>query len=220
MTRLIPELSESPESQAEHQREQERFHMALRDAPAQPEAKPGASGNASAPENAAAQTTAGAERRAFAASNKFQGELGEQQAATSAVQRLDLIGDTRFTPGYHGFDGVYTDRQGRTVVLEAKFTEQDINHALKPTKYGPQMSEGWVERKVDLMRNENSRLYTPGNAEIGVNILDAEPGEVRRVTVLINPETLEAQAYEADAAGNWQQFDRWSVVDMESATLE
>lgn len=212
----LPEVYESSESQAALERERERLHRALRgwhDQP--PVGEDAARAGESAADEAATREGVDVARRQAASWSKFQGDLGEQEAAAIAVQRLELIGAPDFTPGWHGLDGVYYDRAGRIVVLEAKFTEAELEQALHPTKHGQQMSPEWIDYKVERMRTEGSALYTPGNARVGVEIADAAPEDLRRITVLIHPGTLEARAYEATPAGDWHLIDTWSVLDIE-----
>jgi hypothetical protein len=220
---LNNEVNEANEAQEAAERERERFHAALRDDSGQAAAAKNANkpmdGQTDAAKQASKAAEVAQERRGTAQSRKFQGDLGEQEAAAIAVQRLDLVGEVDFTPGYTGYDGVYRDRAGHLVVLESKFTDLDIDKALKDTKYGPQMSETWVQRKAELMHNDHSKLYTPGNDRVGIEVLDSEPGDVRRITVLMNPGDLTAQVYEADAAGNWRQIDEFSVQQYEAAIL-
>lgn len=216
MAKLYQEIPESSESQAALEREQEQLHRALRDSEALALTKQGVDGLIETAKSEATDRTAlEVTRGQVATGNKFQGDIGEQQAAAIAVQKLDLVGVADFAPGWQGLDGVYSDHDHRIVVLEAKFTDEPISRALSATKHGTQMSPEWIQHNAERMRRSDSVLYTPGNARVGVQILDAAPEDLRRITVLIHPGTLEASAYEGSPDGQWHLIQRWSALDID-----
>ena len=213
MERFHQEIPEASESQAALEREQERLHRALRETSRQVPNKHDTENSlkSSMSEKADHETLEGTLSQVNRG-NKAQGDIGEQQAAAIAVQKLDLIGNPDFTPAEHGIDGVYSDPNGKIVVLEAKFTNESLHHALKSSAHGTQMSPEWIEDKAQRMRDVDSALYTPGNARVGVQILDSAPENMRRVTVLLHPGSLEANAYEAMSDGQWHLIGNWSAL--------
>ncbi len=55
-----------------------------------------------------------------------------------------------FKPAYHGFDDVVKDAEGNFIVVEAKGGASQ----LAKTKYGQQMSQKWIRRKIEQLKKK------------------------------------------------------------------
>ena len=120
---------------------------------------------------------------------KFQGDIGENDAANIAVNDLGLNGEF-FDPKHTGIDSVYRDDTGTLVLLESKLS---VSGQLASTRHGRQGSVEWIAYKAELMCDPNSSLYSPDNAKIGEEILRVGPENVHYVKVHRDPETLELE---------------------------
>jgi len=154
-------------------------------------------------------------QRRTGASTKFQGDIGEGVALRVATERLNLTPDPRFDQRAHGVDGVYLDAKGKPVVIESKFDERGIR-ALR----GDQMQPEWVERNARMMQDPDSERFTPGNAEIGAELLKAGPDKVRRLVITTDPRTLEVRVYEGQSDRSWKQIDTWNAWELEQPYLK
>lgn len=119
---------------------------------------------------------------------KFQGDIGENDAAQIAVNELGLNGEF-FDPKHTGIDSVYRDGKGKLVLLESKLSE---GGQLSQTKHGRQGSVEWIQYKAEQMIDPASSLYSPDNAKIGEEILRVGPANVHYLKAHRNPVTLEA----------------------------
>jgi len=146
---------------------------------------------------------------------KFQGDIGEGVTLRVATERLGLTPDPRFDQSQHGLDGVCLDGKGKLVVIESKFDEKGI-HALR----GDQMQPEWVERNARMMQNPGDERFTPGNADIGTELLEAGPDQVRRLVITTDPSTLEVRIYEGQSDRSWKQVDAWNAWELEQPYLK
>jgi len=128
-------------------------------------------------------------KSAEAYGRKFQGDIGESDAAHIAVHELGLNGEF-FDPKHTGLDSVYRDDKGTLVLLESKFS---LAGRLETTKHGKQGSVEWIRYKAEQMIDPTSSLYSPDNAKIGEEILRVGPEKVHYVKVHRHPETLESR---------------------------
>lgn len=121
---------------------------------------------------------------------KFQGDIGENDAAEFAVNELNLNGEF-FDPKNTGIDSVFRDGAGKLVLLESKLS---LGGRLESTRHGKQGSVEWIQYKAELMSDPSSSLYSPDNAKIGEEILRVGPENVHYLKVHRNPETLVQKA--------------------------
>lgn len=117
---------------------------------------------------------------------KFQGNIGESDAAQIAVNILGLYGEF-FDARETGLDSVFRDNKGTLVLLESKLS---VGGQLSSTKHGKQGSIEWIRYKAELMIDPGSSLYSPDNAKIGEEILRVGPENVHYIKAYRNPETL------------------------------
>jgi hypothetical protein len=71
---------------------------------------------------------------------------------------------------------------------------------------GSQMQPEWVRRIAELMQNPESRKYTPGNGQIGAEILGRGVDRIRRLVVTIDPSTLVLRCYEGQPDHTWLEI--------------
>jgi len=148
--------------------------------------------------------------------NRDQGTIGEGISLRIASEKLGLmIADPRFDQKSHGFDAVFLDK-GKPVVIESKFAK-----AGKGSLEGDQGQPAWVRRIASDMQNQNSNLYSQGNAEIGRDILKVGPENVRRILITIDQSTLTANVYEGQNDLSWKKIvSNYSVYDLDQPYLK
>lgn len=146
---------------------------------------------------------------------KEQGNIGEGIALETGVKHLGLTPDPRFDAPYHGYDAVCRDAQGRLVILEAKCDQRGIR-ALGED----QMQPAWVEREALRIQKESSTAFTPGNREIGAEVIAQGAGNIRRVVCCLDQKRLEVMAWEGQRDGLWKPIGRWSALDLEQPNLK
>lgn len=155
------------------------------------------------------------EYRARALGSKFQGDIGEGITLRVATDRLGLMADPRFDQVRHGYDAVYLDSKGHPVIIESKFDERGIK-ALR----GDQMQPSWIERNAKMMQNPMNERYSPGNAEIGVQVEEIGYSNIRRLCVALDHKILEGVVWEGQSDGSWKEIDRFSVFNFEQPYLK
>ncbi len=138
------------------------------------------------------------------------GDMGEQAAGEMCTQHLNMS-PSDFSPAKHGFDGVFTDSLGNTVVMESKCWTNPPVSSTGRGQIGKQMSDAWIEKNAGLMKNPSSAQYKDGyNADTGKQILDAmdpnKPGSLRRILVHTNPTTGEIRTYESSDGNYWNEI--------------
>lgn len=153
-------------------------------------------------------------QRQAAYGTKFQGDIGEGVSLRVATERLGLTPDPRFDQTRQGIDGVYQEGAGKMVVVESKFDERGIR-ALN----GDQMQPEWLERTATKMETPGSTYYTPGNAEIAMDLQEQGVDRVRRLVIATDPASLDVTVYEGQSDHTWKVVDAWSALEFEQPYL-
>lgn len=145
---------------------------------------------------------------------KFQGEIGEGIAIRVGSEELGLNLDTVFDFGekINGIDIVFRDSKNNLVLAEAKLS----NYGFSSIKAKEQLQNNWTEDRARRMQDPNNqRYYTPGNAEIGKEIIDTGIENMRRLGFVTKTGTLEGNIYELQSDGSWKEIHSYDAFSYE-----
>lgn len=120
---------------------------------------------------------------------KFQGDIGEQDAANYMVYERGYSGEF-FDPKHTGIDSVFRDEKGKLVLVESKLSKDG---RLSSTKHGKQGSVEWIQNKAERMCDKYDDLWSPDNAKIGQEILRVGAENVHYVKYHRIPGSLEVR---------------------------
>ena len=82
------------------------------------------------------------------------------------------------------------------------------------------MQPDWVESNALKMQTPGDERYTLGNAEIGHEIQNIGPENIRRIVIITDPQSLETKVFEGQKDRNWTPIGSWSALDLEQPYLE
>jgi hypothetical protein len=99
------------------------------------------------------------------------------------------------------------------IVAESKVrTGGDLD--LGQTRAGEQGSPEWIAAEAARMADRSSAQWSPANERIARLVQELGPENVPAITVVINPETGQSQAYIRSDAGAWQPLG--SAISLDS----
>jgi len=143
---------------------------------------------------------------------RLKGALGEEIAAQVLSEKFGLQ-PLPFDQPKHGFDRVFTAPGMPLIVAESKVrTGGDLD--LGQTRAGEQGSPEWIAAEAAQMADRSSAQWSPANERIARLVQELGPENVPAITVVINPETGQSQAYIRSDAGAWQSLG--SAISLDS----
>ena len=133
---------------------------------------------------------------------RLKGALGEEVAAQVLSEKFGLQ-PLPFDQPKHGFDRVFTAPGMPLIVAESKVrTGGDLD--LGQTRAGEQGSPEWIAAEAARMADRSSAQWSPANERIAHLVQELGPENVPAITVVINPETGQSQAYLRSDEGDWR----------------
>ena len=142
---------------------------------------------------------------------RLKGALGEEVAAQVLSEKFGLQ-PLPFDQPKHGFDRVFTAPGMPLIVAESKVrTGGDLD--LGQTRAGEQGSPEWIAAEAARMADRSSAQWSPANERIARLVQELGPENVPAITVVINPETGQSQAYIRSGERDWQPLGGAIALD-------
>lgn len=133
---------------------------------------------------------------------RLKGAVGEEIAAQVLSEKFGLQ-PLPFDQPKHGFDRVFTAPGIPVLVAESK-VRSGGGLDLSQTRAGEQASPEWIAAEAARMADRASAQWSPANERIARLIQEVGPGDVPAVTVVIDPQTGQGQAYIRQGEADWQ----------------
>lgn len=142
---------------------------------------------------------------------RLKGAVGEEIAAQVLSEKFGLQ-PLPFDQPKHGFDRVFTAPGIPILVAESK-VRSGGGLDLGQTRAGEQASPEWIAAKAEKMADRASAQWSPANERIARLIQEVGPEHVPAVTVVIDPQSGQGQAYIRQGESDWQPLGGSVALD-------
>ncbi|MBC7228249.1 MAG: hypothetical protein H5T61_13640 [Thermoflexales bacterium] len=142
---------------------------------------------------------------------RLKGAVGEEIAAQILSEKFGLT-PLPFDQPKHGFDRVFTAPGIPVLVAEAKVRSGGALD-LGQTQAGEQASPEWIAAHAQRMADRESAAWSPANERIARLIQEIGPENVPVVTVVIDPQSGQGQAYLRQGETDWQPLGGSTSLD-------